>query len=141
MRYALRIMVAVSVLSCAPEGTEVTDRSSPHFGKVVQKHTVQTLPDGKQVRIVGVAKGFFTEDDTALILTYITDYSFGDRAAIEREADKIWQVFRHNVEQAGLTAGLIMAQEARDPSVVSTYRHEGFIWRKLSTGHWEKSDK
>ncbi len=106
-----------------------------------QPFSVQTLPNGKEVKIIGVTKAYFTEGDTALILAYETDLSLEDKGELLREAKEIWPTFRVNVEQYGLNAAAIQATKTTKTSpFTSTAKQYTFVYTKNSSGQWELGD-
>ncbi len=71
----------------------------------------RTLPSGQTVKVLGVGKMFFTKGDAALMVKYQTDLSLDDQGALHREVLAIWDVFRQDVEQAGLKGAIVSANE------------------------------
>src|SRR5947209_4441118 len=79
-----------------------------------------TLPSGKKIKILGVGRMYFTNGSPpALMLKYQTGLKITDMVALEKEVNEIWSVFKADVERAGLTAGMVSANEIpRGNSVV-----------------------
>jgi len=102
-----------------------------------EPYSVQTLPNGKEIKIIGVTKAFFTEGDPALILAYETDLPLDDVAALRKEVLEIWPTFKINVEQSGLNTGGIQARKTTKTSAfTSSAKNYGFIFTKNYSGEW-----
>jgi len=100
---------------------------------------VHTLPSGRQIMVLGVGKMFFTKDNqTALMLKYQTHLSLDDKPALEKEADEIWSSFRINVEQAGLSTGIVSANEKPAGFIVTHSRGFNFVYTKSANGQWSR---
>jgi hypothetical protein len=121
--HAFLAMAVMLMMSCSPPP---------------ETYTVKKLPDGKEIKVKNVGKVFFSEDEPALVLNYITDIPIEDAAAIETEVNSIWPVFQVNVVESGLTAGAIRAHEPRSPGIASSQRTIGFVWEKSDSGSWER---
>ena len=106
-----------------------------------KSYSVQTLPNGKEIKIIGVTKASFTEGDTALILAYETDLSLEDKVELLREAKEIWPTFKVNVEKSGLNAAAIQATKTTKTSpFTSTAKQYTFVYTKNSSGQWKLGD-
>lgn len=102
------------------------------------QYQVQRLPSGKELKVLGVGKMFFSGGPPALMLKYRTDLDLDDRSALEREVDEIWQHFRIDVERAGLTSAIISAEDAPKGFIVTSNRSFNFVYRKSADGAWRR---
>ena len=124
MRKILIIIVAVLISAC---------------GQSTNNFQTHTLPSGKQVKVVGVGKIFFSNDKPALMLTYQTDLSIDDKQALSNEADEIWDTFRIDVDKAGLSTGIVSANEQKKGFIVTTSRGFNFVYKKSPDGQWART--
>jgi len=99
---------------------------------------VVTLPSGRHVKVLGVVKMFFTADAPALMLKYQTDLSIDDRPGLAAEADEIWTTFHFDVEKAGLSTGVVSANERPQGFIVTTNRGFNTIYKRGADGKWIK---
>ena len=100
----------------------------------------RTLPSGQTVKVLGVGKMFFTKGDAALMLKYQTDLSLDDRAALHREVLAIWDVFRQDVEQAGLKGAIVSANERPVSHLFwSSNRSFNFVFERAEDGTWREA--
>ncbi len=102
-------------------------------------YSAQELPSGKQLKIISVGKMFSSNSDPALILKYQTDLPIADKAALEKEVDEIWPSFQIDVEKAGLTTGVISANEKQVGFIITTSRSQNFVYKKSITGQWSRN--
>ena len=101
----------------------------------------RTLPSGQTVKVLGVGKMFFTKGDAALMLKYQTDLSLDDRAALHREVLAIWDVFRQDVEQAGLKGAIVSANERPVSHLFwSSNRSFNFVFNRVEDGTWREAE-
>jgi hypothetical protein len=100
-----------------------------------------TLPSGKKIKILGVAQMHFTNGGPpGLMLNYQTTLKITETEALRKEVDEIWPIFKANVEQAGLTVGMVRANEVpQGNSFITTNEAFTFVFRKQPDGSW-KSD-
>lgn len=102
-----------------------------------EPYSVQTLKNGKEVKIIGVTKALFAGGETALILAYETDLPLENVTALREEVLDIWPDFQVNVEKSGLNIGGIQARKTKKTSVfTSAAKNYGFIFTKTSSGEW-----
>ena len=87
--------------------------------------------------MISVAKMSFTKGDPALVLTYQTDLPVEDVSGLRKEVEEIWQVFRINVEQAGLKNAMVSAREAPTGMFIKKSRHYNFVVIKNEAGLWQ----
>jgi hypothetical protein len=97
-------------------------------GSVDNNYTVQRLPSGREVK-------------TALMLKYRTDLRLDDHEQVRKEVEEIWQVFRVDVERAGMKAAIISVQKpGTQILIVSTSKSHNFVIQKSEAGTWEFLD-
>jgi len=80
----------------------------------------------------------FAVDPPALMLSYQTDISLNDKAALEKEIEDIWGSFRPDVEKAGLVNAIISANEPPGPGFLSKSRGINFVYKRASDGKWSR---
>jgi hypothetical protein len=95
-----------------------------------------TLPSGKQIKITSIVPMHFANGTDAMILNCETDISIDDMAALRKEVDEIWSIFRKNVEGAGMTNGVIRISHPEGSGVVTQSRGYGFVFEKRADGEW-----
>jgi hypothetical protein len=122
MPIAWLVLVALTLTACGA--------SAPTAVQVV------TLPSGRHVKVLGVGKIAFSSGDTALMLKYETDVPLDDRARLSAEADDIWSSFRADVEKAGLSAGIVSANEHPTGGLITSNRGYNFVCTRGASGTW-----
>lgn len=100
-------------------------------------YTVRKLPSGREVKVVAVSKMSFTRGDPALMLKYQTDLRIEDKEALRKEVEDIWQVFRLDVEEAGLKNAIVSANEVPKGWFIKKGRGYNFIVIKNEAGVWQ----
>jgi hypothetical protein len=100
------------------------------------QYTIQKLPSGREIKVVGITKISFTKGDPALMLSYQTDLPINDLLALRKEAEEIWPVFRINVEQAQLKGAIISARQAPSGIFIKTSRLYNFTIVKHEDDSW-----
>lgn len=120
----------------------VSTNPAQQIQRVEQLKSSETikLPTGKRFKVFSIETVTFPNGDPpALQLGYITDLSIKDKAALEKEATKVWGAFRLRVEKAGKETGIITARE-RVPidKVKDIYLNYTFGWRKDAQGDWQR---
>ncbi len=106
-------------------------------GSVDNNYTVQRLPSGREVKVIGIGTMFFSKGDQALMLKYRTDLRLDDHDQVRKEVEEIWQAFRIDVERAGLKAAIISVHEPpKRMLIVSTNKTYNFVIQKSETGAW-----
>ncbi len=104
-------------------------------------YTVHKLPSGREVKVLGITQMFFTKGDPALVLKYRTDLKLEDHEQLRKEVEEVWQVFRVDVERAGLKAAVISVQETPTRMLIITKsRGFNFVVKKSDAGAWEFLD-
>jgi hypothetical protein len=98
-------------------------------------HTVKTLRSGRTVRVAGVTRIFFRKGDQALMLKYYTDININNRSELQDEVEELWELFRVDVEKAGLKAAIISANEM-PKGVISRTEGFNFVFTKEPDGKW-----
>jgi len=75
------------------------------------------------------------------MLKYQTALRLEDRDQLRKEVEEVWQVFRVDVERAGLKAAVISVQETpKRVLIVSTSKGYNFVVKKSEAGTWEFLD-
>src|SRR5688572_18917985 len=95
------------------------------------------LPNGMQIKSLGVVKVNTDTDDPGLLLKYETKLPFTDRAALRREAEAIWRYYRYDAEKHRMTTAIISPRPA--PGIMLppgqelyfTYKKTGDVWRAV----------
>jgi len=52
---------------------------------------VHRLPSGREVKVLGVTKMFFSKGDPALMLKYRTDLRLDDQEQLLKEVEEVWR--------------------------------------------------
>lgn len=104
-----------------------------------QSYQLSTLPSGKQVKVLGVGKIYFSKDDPALMLKYQTDLNLEDKDALRKEVDEIWETFKADVEKAHLTTAIVSANEVPKGTLVKTGKGYRFAFKKMADGTWQSA--
>lgn len=120
---AFAIIAVALLVSCGPPAT-------PY--KLVR------LPSGKSVKVLSVGKVYFSKGEPALMLKYETDLPITDVAALEREADELWQSFQHDVENAHLKNAIISASSHPSGGFVSRSQSYNFVFQQSANGLWKR---
>ena len=83
---------------------------------------------------------YFTQGDPALTLKYETNSDLDDLPSLRREVERIWPVFRGNVEKSGLTNAMITAVEPRQRKWIFFYtaRTYNFTLTQNANGTWHQ---
>jgi hypothetical protein len=85
---------------------------------------------------------FFTKGNSALMFKYQTDLSLDDEAALHREVLAIWEVFRQDVERAGLKAGIVSPNERPVGHLFwSSNRSFNFVFEQAADGTWHEAER
>jgi len=109
-------------------------------GSNPQNSKVFKLPSGKEIKVTGMGRMDFPNSDPALVLSYQTDISIDDKAALRKEIDEIWDVFQKDVENAKLRAGVIRATHVEGTGLVKGGKGYGFVFVKRDDGKWHCID-
>jgi len=127
-RYVLLLLFALSTLIPATS-------TSAEF---------RTLPSGKRIEFLSLVHLTSGAGEKALMLKYRTEIPIENIAALEREADEIWAVFRFDVERTGLTIGILSANEPETSllgSYVTANKSHQFGYQRSPGGAWVKMRK
>ena len=103
-----------------------------------QPHKLVKLPSGRQVKVLSVGKMYFSKGEPALMLKYQTDLPIGNAAALDAEADDIWQSFKEDVERAHLSNAIISATSHATRGFISESRSYNFVYQKSAGGTWQR---
>lgn len=91
--------------------------------------------------MLGITKMFFTKGDPALMLKYRTDPKLENHDRLRKEVEEVRQVFRVDVERAGLKAAITSVEETpKRMLIVSTSKGYNFLVKKSDAGTWEFVD-
>ncbi|HJV89997.1 MAG TPA: hypothetical protein VJ623_06810 [Holophagaceae bacterium] len=96
------------------------------------------MPNGRALKVLNITRMSFSNDAPALMLNYQTDLKTSDRPALEREVEEIWTFFRTDVERAGLTRGIIRANEVPKGFILTTGTAFGFVYHRGPDGSWSR---
>lgn len=106
-----------------------------------QNYQVQTLPNGMQLKVIGMTKMYSTNGvNKWLILDYQTDLRISDVNALKKEADQIWPFFKNDVEQAGMSEALIRANSAPTGTIIQERKTHGLAYKKAPDGTWSRPE-
>ena len=107
-------------------------------GSTGPQYQLVKLPSGKEVKVLGVGKIFFTQDEPALMLKYQTAMSLDDKFSLQKEeVDEIWDSFKPDVDKAGLQNAIISANEAPKGRFIRHNRSYNFVFKKSNDGTWK----
>lgn len=95
-----------------------------------------SLPSGKQIKVMGIQRIYFSKGAPALMLKYQTDVDLSDKAALRSEADEIWPMFKKNVDQENLGSAIIIANAVPQGILLKTVRSYNFVYEKTADGTW-----
>lgn len=76
----------------------------------------------------------------AVELQYETELKVSDLAALRKEADQVWDVFRPQAENANEKAAIVSAVEKRPPAAVTRSEGSNFVFERRSDGSWHCLD-
>ena len=85
-------------------------------------------------------KVHFRDGSAALVLNYETDVPIDDMKSLRKEVDTIWRDFQKDVENAGLTCGVIRATHYEGTGIVRRGRGYGFVFTRGADGEWRPDD-
>jgi hypothetical protein len=94
------------------------------------------LPSGREIRILGVAKVYFSNGEAALMLRYQTAIPLDDVGTLQSEASEVWERFRIDIEKSGYTIGIVSANERHENLAVTPSRTFNFVYKKSTSGEW-----
>jgi len=126
MRHALTTLTLAFLCACS----------------VGPNYKVQTLPNGKQLKVINLTKTQMATPDglvSFMRLDYQTDLKISDISALGKEADQIWVYFKNDVEQAGLKEGIIRANSPPTGTIIQETSSHAFAYKKESNGKWSRS--
>jgi hypothetical protein len=104
-------------------------------------YQVTRLPSGREIKVLGVTKMFFSQDDPALMLKYQTDLDLDDGAALAAEVEEVWQVFRKDAEAAQVNGAIILVSDAPKGFIVTTNNNHGFVFERSPDGAWRRKER
>lgn len=102
------------------------------------QYQIQTLPNGKQVKLIAVTRMASTNGNKWMVLKYQTDLPISDVNAISREIDQIWVYFKNDVERAGMKDAVIKASSAPTGTIVQESKAYNVAYKKGQDGTWSR---
>ena len=127
----IKLAVALSILVICAACTSQAQNYKPY-----------KLPSGKEIKLTGMVKMNFPNSDPALVLNYLTDIPIEDKGALRKEIDEVWSVFRIDVENAKLKAGVIRVTHMEGSGFVKSGKGYGYVFVKRDDGwHCTEDDK
>ena len=105
-------------------------------GSQAQNYKPFKLPSGKEIKVNGILKMNFPNSDPALVMNYQTDIPIDDKVALRQEIDEVWSVFRVDVENAKVNAGVIRATHFEGSGLVKSGKGYGYVFVKRDDGTW-----
>jgi hypothetical protein len=100
-----------------------------------------TLPSGKKIKILKAGLIYFTKAPPGLALSYETQIKLDNKEALRDEVTEIWQVFRHDADDAKVSSAVIMANEPAQGFIIMTNRSQNFVFERQSDGSWPSKAK
>jgi hypothetical protein len=104
-------------------------------------YQIHTLPSGEQIKVLGVGRINLPASGPALMLKYQTDLNMSDTAALHAEAERIWQEFRKDAEQAQVASAILSANSPPSGGMVSHGHAYNFVYEKAAEGTWRELQK
>jgi hypothetical protein len=99
------------------------------------------LKSGKEVKVLKVGPVYGAGmKKLAVELQYETELKVSDHAALRKEADEVWEVFRPDVERASEKTAIVSAVEKRPPGIVTRSEGYNFVLEKRADGTWHCLD-
>jgi hypothetical protein len=99
------------------------------------------LKSGKEVKVVKAGPVYGPGmKKLAVELQYETELKVSDHAALRKEADEVWEVFRPDVDRAGEKTAIVSAVERRPPTIVTRSEGYNFVFEKRADGTWHCLD-
>lgn len=96
-----------------------------------------TLPSGKVIKLMRVNKWIEAGEENSLVLEYETDIDLDSKDELKTEAEHIWNYFKINVEEAGLTKARILAYSPKKGKFITKSSGYGFLITKQFDGSWQ----
>lgn len=122
---------------CADSHDQSPDDTPQTSNSVSQSTKNYRLPSGKEIKINNISKVDFPNGDSALVMNYETDISIDDMENLRKEIDEVWSIFKNDVEQAGLKAGVIRATHLEGTGIIRNGKVYGFVFTKNKQGKWQ----
>jgi len=93
------------------------------------------------IRALSLAPMHYTNGSPpSLMLRYQTDLKVSDKAALRKEADDIWQVFRVDAERGNFESAIISANEIPRGLILKNSSGYNFVYQKGAGGTWRCLD-
>ena len=106
-------------------------------GSALGEQSSIKLKSGKEVRVVKVGPVYGQGmKKLAVELQYETELKVSDLAALRKEADEVWEVFRPDVEKASEKVAIVSAVEKRPPGMFTKSEGYNFVFERRSDGTW-----
>src|SRR4051812_21673589 len=100
--------------------------------------SVRTLPSGRQIKILALARMDSKEDGPALLLKYQTDNQIDDRRRVTSEIDEIFGALKFDCERANMRTCMISANEPPHGWIITKNRAFNAVFVQSNTGEWKK---
>jgi hypothetical protein len=132
------------------EGESVTKLDSGYEirGPAIQPDnpSVIKLKSGKEIKVRGAGKVFFTQAKPGWMIKYETNLNIDDVPALQKEAEEIWPLLEKDVEKGGYDSAILSANETPKktsvgPFSLSNNRGYNFAFEKTKSGRWEMTNK
>jgi hypothetical protein len=105
-------------------------------GGPTQNFKLVKLPSGKEIKVTGMNKMDFPNNESSMVMSYLTDISIDDKATLRKEIDEIWSMFQIDVENAHLRSAVIRATHVEGTGFVKSGQGYGFAFVKRDDGKW-----
>jgi hypothetical protein len=132
--------VLLLMVGCTGGHSDSTQAPVPPPAQSSAQPSTKTQATVNQVKVTGVVKMHYSNDDPALVLNYETDIPIDDMDSLRKEVDTIWETFRKDVEKAQLKCGAIRATHYEGNGFLRQGKGYGFVFRKGDDGNWRLLD-
>ena len=99
-------------------------------------YSLVTTPGGRSFKLESISEVVRLNGETALVLSYQTDFDLADGRALESEVEAIWSYLRPEVENRGLQKAIIHASHWEKPSWERRGRAVQYVIERSAEGHW-----
>ena len=95
------------------------------------------LPSGSEITIRGTGKIYFSsEKEWASTLQYETQIPLTDSAALRAQATEVMNIFKADVEKAGMKYGALTARTPSSGAFIGVSKGKNFVMEKDASGRW-----
>ena len=102
-----------------------------------QSERLTSLPSGKHVAILAIGPAVSGSGKTkAIMLRYHAQTPLSNREQLEMEADDLWDLFKIDADQSGLTTAVIAAEQAVSGAAGGGKQQVTFVLAKDAAGNW-----